>query len=47
VRVHFGLAAKTQIQAVLVQWPDGSKESWNGIHPNRIVTLRQGTGKPL
>jgi len=47
VRVHFGLGTKTDIRAVLVQWPDGSNESWNNIQPDRIVTLRQGSGRPF
>jgi hypothetical protein len=47
VRAHSGLGEKSQIRAVLVHWPDGSKESWDNIQPDSIVTLRQGSGKPL
>ncbi|MFN7993581.1 MAG: CRTAC1 family protein [Bryobacteraceae bacterium] len=46
VRVHFGLGSKPDIDAVVVDWPDGRKERFTGLKPDSIVTLRQGTGKP-
>jgi hypothetical protein len=45
VRVHFGLGQKPESQ-VLVEWPDGSKEKWDHVRADSLVTLRQGTGKP-
>jgi len=45
VRVHFGLGEKTEVRTVLVEWPDGSKESWDNIQSDRIITLRQGSGR--
>lgn len=47
IRVHFGLGSDATIEAVLVVWPDLKKERFEGIRSDRIVTLRQGTGKPL
>jgi len=47
VRVHFGLADKPDIEAVLVHWPDGAKERFEGVKCDRIVKLRQGAGKSL
>jgi hypothetical protein len=47
VRAHFGLGDKAEIEAVLVDWPDGSKERFEGIKPDRIVSLRQGSGKRI
>jgi enediyne biosynthesis protein E4 len=44
-RVHFGLGDEAQMDAVLVHWPDGSKERFEGVQADRIVTLRQGSGK--
>ena len=44
VRVHFGLGEKPEIEAVLVHWPNGSQERFEGIRSDRIVTLRQGAG---
>jgi hypothetical protein len=44
-RVHFGLGDHAEIQAVLVEWPDRSKERFEGIRADRIVTLRRGSGK--
>lgn len=47
VRAHFGLGDKPQIDAVLVRWPDGSEERFEGIKSDRIVKLRQGSGKRM
>ena len=47
VRVHFGLGNKPNIEAVLVHWPDGSQERFEGIKPDRIVTLHHGSGKQV
>jgi hypothetical protein len=47
VRVHFGLGDKPEIEAVLVHWPDGAKERFEGVKSDRIVKLRQGSGKAL
>lgn len=44
-RVHFGLGADPAIQAILVQWPNGSQERWAGLQADRQVTLREGAGR--
>ena len=46
IRVHFGLGDKPEIEALVVRWPDGTKEKWGTVRADRIVTLRQGTGQP-
>ena len=46
VRVHFGLGRNSAVRDVIVHWPDGSKESWDHVQADTIVTLRQGSGKP-
>jgi hypothetical protein len=43
-RVHFGLGAAPDAEAILVDWPRGGREVWSGITPDRIVSVRQGTG---
>ena len=45
IRVHFGLGEKREINGVVVHWPGGLKEKWDSIQPDRIVKLRQGTGR--
>lgn len=45
VRVHFGLGEISNVRAVLVNWPDGSTERWDRIQADRIIVLRQGSGK--
>ena len=45
VRVHFGLGDKPHVRAVLVEWPDGSKEIWDNVQPDSVATLRQGSGR--
>jgi hypothetical protein len=46
VRAHFGLGDQPAVDAVLVHWPDGVVERFEGIRADRIVTLRQGQGTP-
>jgi enediyne biosynthesis protein E4 len=46
VRVHFGLGKNADVRSLMVHWPDGSKESWENVRPDRVVVLRQGSGKP-
>ena len=45
-RVHFGLGARADVEAVLVEWPSGLREAW--LRPGRqpSLTLLQGTGRP-
>ncbi len=45
VRAHFGLGENPDVEAVAVYWPDGQREAWDKIQVDRIVTLRQGTGR--
>jgi hypothetical protein len=45
VRVHFGLGERSQLDGVVVHWPGGLKEKWDNIQPDRIVKLRQGSGR--
>ena len=45
-RVHFGLGSDPSLQAVLVHWLGGTREVFEDIKPNTIVTLRQQGGKP-
>ncbi len=44
-RVHFGLGNSSDLDAVVVEWPSGSKEEWLDIKADRTLTLRQGTGR--
>ncbi len=45
-RVHFGLGSDSQVKAVVVHWPGGGKEMWEDIEADRLITLREGSGKP-
>jgi hypothetical protein len=45
VRVHLGLGSSSAVAAVVVQWPDGQRERWTGVTPDRLLTLRRGTGR--
>lgn len=46
VRVHFGLGKRSDVRGAIVHWPDGSEEGWDNVQPDKVVVLRQGTGKP-
>ena len=42
--VHFGLGSETEIDSVIVFWPDGISESFSGLVFNEINYLNRGTG---
>ncbi|MDX2029856.1 MAG: CRTAC1 family protein [Blastocatellia bacterium] len=44
-RVHFGLGALAGPVTIGVIWPDGSREMWENLQPDKLHTLRQKTGK--
>jgi len=44
-RVHFGDVGRPSADFV-VEWPRGSRETWTDVAVDRVVTLKQGTGKP-
>ena len=46
-RLHFGLGDHREAVAVQVAWTDGSVERWEGIAVDRIVRLRQGSGRSV
>lgn len=48
-RVYFGLGADadtlTEGVQVIVQWPDGRRETWPSKQVDRLITLAEGTGQ--
>jgi hypothetical protein len=40
-RVHFGLGPSTDIEAVVVEWPDGTRERRTEIAPDRVTSIRR------
>jgi hypothetical protein len=42
-RVHFGLGAAAALDAVIVEWPDGTTERFKGLAADRLVTLKRST----
>jgi hypothetical protein len=47
MRVHFGLGAATKIEWVEIRWPSGLEERFANIAPDRIQTLKEGSGTPV
>jgi hypothetical protein len=45
LRVHFGLAEATILERLEVRWPSGLEEEWRDLAVDRIVALKEGTGK--
>jgi len=41
-RLHFGLGIDTTIDSVTVTWPSGAEERFEGLKPDRTVTLKEG-----
>jgi len=46
-RVHFGLGDSANLEAIEVRWPDGKAERWEDVKADRVLTLRQGSGRPV
>lgn len=44
-KLHFGLGPSSDVDAIVVQWPDGERERWTDIAAERLLTLRRGTSK--
>jgi hypothetical protein len=49
LRVHFGLGDDNELRAappesLVVFWPNGRKETWSDVRPDRLVVLKEGTG---
>ena len=40
---HFGLGAMAQIDAIEVQWPDGTTETFPGTSADRVLVLQKGS----
>ena len=45
VRIHFGLGNNPHVRSLLVEWPGGSAERWDHIDADKLVTLKQGSGR--
>jgi hypothetical protein len=43
----FKLGEDPKIEDLVVRWPDGQHEGWDKIQADRIVTIRQGTGRNI
>ena len=41
-RIHFGLGDATRIDDVVVQWLDGTRESFGSFDAGQVVALRRG-----
>jgi len=44
-RVHVGLGATAAPSEVVVQWPDGRRETFPAVPPDRYTTLTEGAGR--
>lgn len=43
-RVHFGLGSADHFDQLIVNWPDGSSETFAGAEADRSIVLERGTG---
>jgi len=46
LRVQFGLGEAARVERLEVRWPSGLEEEWTGLAADRIVTLKEGSGRP-
>lgn len=47
LRLHFGLGSATEVDNLVVRWPDGDVESFPGGGSDRFITLTEGQGNTL
>jgi hypothetical protein len=45
MRLHFGLGAATKIDFIEIRWPSGLVEQFDDIKIDRIIPLREGSGR--
>ena len=45
LRPNFGLGAARTIERLEVRWPNGLEEAWTGLEVDRLITLKEGSGK--
>jgi len=45
LRVHFGLGETTKVDRLWVRWPSGLEEEWRELAADRILPLREGSGR--
>jgi hypothetical protein len=47
LRVHFGLGEAASVDRLQVRWPNGFEEEWTDLQVDQILTLKEGSGRPL
>jgi enediyne biosynthesis protein E4 len=47
LRVHFGLAEAANVERLEVRWPSGLEEEWRDLAVDRIIALKEGSGKGI
>lgn len=47
MRPHFGLGSSTKVDSLEVHWPSGAAEVFEVPKIDRVITLREGDGKPI
>jgi enediyne biosynthesis protein E4 len=47
MRPHFGLGSATKVDSLEVHWPSGATEQFAVPEIDRIVTIKEGQGKPV
>ena len=45
LRLHFGLGAARAAEKVEVRWPNGGVDVVKDVTPNRVLTVREGSGR--
>lgn len=41
-RIHFGLGDTTRLDSVLIEWPDGWRDTLSNVVADRTVVVQQG-----
>jgi hypothetical protein len=46
-RVHFGLGPAVRYDRLVIRWPDGLTEEFEGDEADRSIVIQRGTGTPI
>lgn len=47
LRLHFGLGSETSLRGIVITWPNGSSERFPAPRVDQVLTVQEGSGRPL
>ena len=44
LRVHFGLGQARRVERIEIQWPSGTRQSFEDVQASRVIAIHERTG---